>query len=99
MTLHIERPVSPVVNTRLVGVAAMTLLVVTVGTASGQTARTFKELRGPVTVGDGVTVEDDAGRGFRGSIRALDDDSLTLRTESAQGSVERAFTENEVTRV
>jgi hypothetical protein len=84
-----------------VGATAVALLATIAGTASGQTAQTFEELRsgGRVKVGDTVTVEDETGRRFRGSVRALDDDSLLLRTESARSVVDRVFTEGEVTRV
>jgi hypothetical protein len=82
-------------------VTTVAFLSFATGTAYGQTARTFEELRdgGRVAAGDTVTVEDEAGRRFRGVVGVLDDDSLVLRMKSARNSVDRAFTESEVTRV
>jgi len=82
-------------------VAVLALLVAGTGTARGQTARSFEELRanGLLAVGDAATVEDVSGRTFRGTVDLIGDGSLTLRMDSARSRTEHVFSQADVRRI
>lgn len=79
--------------------AMIALLAATTGTARGQVAHSFEELRakGLLTVGDEAVVVDLSGKTVRGTVDVLADGSLTLRTRS--GRTERIFSEADVRRI
>jgi hypothetical protein len=83
------------------GSAAIALLIAGTGTAFGQPARTFEELRttGRLAVGDTAIVEDTGGRKVRGTVEELGSGSLTLRIDSARSLTDRVFPQDEVRRI
>jgi hypothetical protein len=102
MSSNDRLPGNRVTNARLTMVAAALLLLTTLGArAEAQTARTFDELKasGRVTVGTTVTVDDEAGRRFRGVVQSLGDEELTVGVEADGKTVDRVFTEGEVVRI